>query len=80
MKRLEDRVDPLYGNLEGTSDGARQTLDRMENLLQEIQTGVANDRYELRLALRQFTEANRSLRLLAEYLQENPRSIIFGKD
>ena len=80
MKRLEDRVDPLYGNLEGTSDGARQTLNRMENLLQEIQTGVANDRYELRLALRQFTEANRSLRLLAEYLQENPRSIIFGKD
>ncbi|MCK4892833.1 MAG: MCE family protein [Calditrichia bacterium] len=80
MKRLENRVDPLYGNLEGTSDGARQTLNRMENLLQEIQTGVANDRYELRLALRQFTEANRSLRLLAEYLQENPRSIIFGKD
>jgi paraquat-inducible protein B len=80
MKRLEERVDPLYGNLEGTSNNARQTLDRMENLLQEIQTGVANDRYELRLAFKQFTEANRSLRLLAEYLQENPRSIIFGKD
>jgi paraquat-inducible protein B len=80
MKRLEERIDPLYGNIEGTSNDARQTLERMEILLREIQTGVANDRYELRLALRQFTEANRSLRLLAEYLQENPRSIIFGKD
>lgn len=80
LKRMEERVDPIYGNIEGTSNDARQTLYRMENLLQEIQTGVANDRYELRLALRQFTEANRSLRLLAEYLQENPRSIIFGKD
>ena len=80
MKRIESRVDPLTGSLESTSENATQTLQRMEKLLTILQTEIANDRYELRSALRQFTEMNRSLRLLTQYLQENPQSVIFGKD
>ena len=80
MKRIENRVDPLSGSLESTSNEANKTLQKMEELLIELRAEIANDRYELRSALRQFSEANRSLRLLSQYLQENPRSIIFGKD
>jgi paraquat-inducible protein B len=80
LKRIENRVDPLSGSLESTSEDAGRTLQRMEELLAELRNEIANDRYELRSALRQFAEANRSLRLLTQYLQENPRSIIFGKD
>jgi hypothetical protein len=63
-----------------TSGEIKRTLNRMEDLLGEIHNGMATDRYEMRMALRQFADANRSLRLLAEYMQENPRSLIFGKD
>jgi hypothetical protein len=80
MKSIEKQIDPVSGSMVSTSGEINQTLNRMEDLLVEIKSGLANDRYEMHLAMRQFTEANRSLRFLAEYLQENPRSIIFGKD
>lgn len=80
MSSLEKQIDPVSGSLVKTTEEMNETLNRMEDLLVEIQRGIAADRYEMRLALRQFAEANRSLRLLSEYLQENPRSLIFGKD
>jgi len=80
MHRIENQIDPVSGSLVSTSEEMNKTLNSMKDLLLEIHTGMANDRYEMRMALKQFAEANRSLRLLAEYLQENPRSIIFGKD
>ena len=33
MKRIENRVDPLSGSLESTSDEANKTLQKMEELL-----------------------------------------------
>jgi paraquat-inducible protein B len=80
MSSLEKQIDPVSGSLVKTAEEMNKTLNRMEDLLVEIQQGIANDRYEMRMALKQFAEANRSLRFLAEYLQENPRSLIFGKD
>ena len=80
MRSIERQIDPVSGSMLTTSGEMNQTLNQMKDLLKEIQAGMANDRYEMRVALRQFAEANRSLRLLAEQLQENPRSLIFGKD
>ena len=80
MRSLERQIDPVSGSMVTTSGEIKRTLNRMEDLLGEIHNGMATDRYEMRMALRQFADANRSLRLLAEYMQENPRSLIFGKD
>lgn len=80
MRSIERQIDPVSESMLTTSGEMNQTLNQMKDLMKEIQTGMANDRYEMRVALRQFAEANRSLRLLAEHLQENPRSLIFGKD
>ena len=80
MGSIEKQIDPVSGSMITTSGEIKRTLNRMEDLLGEIHNGMATDRYEMRMALRQFTDANRSLRLLAEYMQENPRSLIFGKD
>ena len=80
MRKIEKQIDPVSGGLVSTTDEANKTLNRVEDLLIEIQRRMATDRYEMHTALRQFAEANRSLRLLAEHLQENPSSLIFGKD
>jgi paraquat-inducible protein B len=80
MKSLEKQIDPVSGSMQATSGEMNKTLNRMEDLLMEIQLGMANDRYEMHMALRQFAEANRSLKHLADYLQKNPRSLIFGKE
>lgn len=69
--------------------GAETTLKQTDAALQEAAAAMANVRaisdqdsptfYDLRKSLREVSEAARSVRLLANYLDRNPTALLFGR-
>jgi paraquat-inducible protein B len=58
------------------------TLDRAQQTLVSVEGTLGKDsplQYELRLAIKELGESARSLRVLLEYLERHPDSLIFGK-
>lgn len=79
----------LTTDLQQTSAEARAALKQAGETFKQAETAVANIEavadpdsptfYELNRSLREVSAAARSLRLLTDYLERNPRAIIFGK-
>ena len=58
------------------------TLDQAEQTLGSVAGTLGKDaplQYEMRQALKELSEAARSLRVLLEYLERHPDALIFGK-
>jgi paraquat-inducible protein B len=68
---VNGRVEPLATGVEGTLDDAREALSI-----------VAEDspvRYDLARTLEELAAAARSIRILADYLQQHPEALVSGK-
>ena len=86
---LDQNVKGLSGDLQQTSGEARtalkqagSTMKRAEETISSVRGVIDADSptfYELTKSLREVSAAARSLRQLANYLERNPRAIIFGK-
>ena len=86
---LDVNIKTLSGDLQQTSAEARQTLKQASTAMQQLETTVTSMQafvatdsptfYEMSKSLRELSAAARSLRLLANYLERNPRALIFGK-
>jgi paraquat-inducible protein B len=77
---LED--GPLVGKLETWTTSLTATLDELQQLSAKTSQMMAPDgslRYELETMLRELSRASRSIRVLADYLEENPNSILTGR-
>lgn len=75
-------VKPLLASLRRTSDSARQTLDRADQTLSSAGDTLGPDsalRYDLARLLKELSGTARSLRVLADFLQNNPNALILGK-
>lgn len=65
-----------------TAAAARGALDQTKETLVSVQDFTAQSsplHYEMVRALRELSDSARSLRVLADYLEQNPSSIVFGK-
>ena len=70
-RNVNGRVEPLATGVEGTLDDAREALSI-----------VAEDspvRYDLARTLEELAAAARSIRILADYLQQHPEALVSGK-
>jgi len=86
---LDQNVKGLSGDLQQTSSEARaalkqagSTMKRAEETISSVRGVIDADSptfYELTKSLREVSAAARSLRQLANYLERNPRALIFGK-
>jgi paraquat-inducible protein B len=73
---------PLAGKLETWTTSLTGTLDELQQLTSKTSQMMAPDgslRYELETMLRELSRASRSIRVLADYLEENPNSILTGR-
>jgi paraquat-inducible protein B len=77
------RTDAMVGRInESTLPELARTLEKLRSSLSEIEKGYGKDsgtNRELRKALDELGEAARSIRILTEYLQRHPESLIRGK-
>src|SRR5262249_12577722 len=71
-------IGPLLDSLRQTSQAAQVTLTQAGSTLDSVGPDSAL-RYDLARMLSELTDAARSLRVLADYLERNPNSLIFGK-
>jgi paraquat-inducible protein B len=72
---VDGRVTPVADSAVKALDQARGTLAAVDSL---VQPG-SDERYQLALALEDISEAARAIQLLANTVQRNPSSLVFGR-
>ena len=93
ISEAADGVQKVAGSLDRSvatlSADLKETLTGVRDAVKQIQVTVANvdgfvdpnspNSYELTKALKELSGAARSLRLMADYLERNPRAFLFGR-
>ncbi len=82
VSTVDQKIGPLMNSVTTTANTAQGTLVQATNTLETAETLVAADSqvvFSLTELLQELTEAARSIRLLADYLEENPEALIQGK-
>jgi len=79
---LRAEVRPVAGSLTNATEQATQTLAEMRRTLEELRGVAGADSPlvgELNNTLNEFSDAARSIRLLADYLNRNPSALLGGR-
>jgi paraquat-inducible protein B len=76
IRHVDARVTPMADNLMETSTRLRATIARMQQVVDGDVVRVLQDTNK---TLQEFTGMARSIRVLADYLERNPDSLVYGK-
>ena len=76
IRHVDTRVTPMVDNLMETSTRLRATIARVQ---QVVEGDVVRVLQETNKTLQEFSGAARSARLLTDYLERNPDSLVYGK-
>jgi paraquat-inducible protein B len=82
LKSMNGEVKPLARNLSVTTDEAQKALAEVRNFAAVAKDAMQDGsplRYQLSTALTELTGAARALRVLADYLEQDPQAIITGR-
>jgi paraquat-inducible protein B len=72
---LDRQIEPLSASARGAFDQATATMSAAEELV----SSDSRTRYNLDVTLEELAAASRAVRLMAEYLQQNPDALLKGK-
>jgi paraquat-inducible protein B len=76
IRHVDTRVTPVVDNLMETSTRLRTTITRLQQVVDGDVVRVLQDTNR---TLQEFSGAARSVRVLADYLERNPDSVLYGK-
>jgi paraquat-inducible protein B len=76
IRHVDTRVTPMADNLMETSTRLRTTITRLQQVVDGDVVRVLQDTNR---TLQEFTGTARSIRQLADYLERNPDSVLYGK-
>jgi paraquat-inducible protein B len=76
IRHVDTRVTPMADNLMETSTRLRATIARLQQVVDGDVVRVLQDTNR---TLQEFSGAARSVRVLADYLERNPDSVLYGK-
>jgi len=87
FKKINSKLDPLVDEQIGSvvddfnqiSESVTETLERSQKLMTHLENIAVDDRYEIQVALKEIAETSRTLRILLDYIQQNPESFLRGK-
>ncbi len=82
LTRLDQRVDPIAGNLENAIGAGHQTMEKIQttlSLMDQTLNPNAPLQYHFIELTSELSEMARSIRILVDMLERNPNSVIFGK-
>ena len=76
-------LGPLTASVKDTLATTREAMETTEETIAKVGSGLSDKApiitYELTLALKELTTAARSLKVLTDYLQQHPESLLRGK-
>jgi phospholipid/cholesterol/gamma-HCH transport system substrate-binding protein len=76
LRHVDARVTPMADNLMETSTRLRATISRVQQVVDGDVVRLIQDTNK---TLQEFSGTARSFRLLADYLERNPDSLVYGK-
>ncbi len=83
VRNVDSQVPRLSDNAVDTLKAAESALNEAENLLVKVDEEIIGERaalrYQLVVTLEELSQAARSIRLLAEFLEQRPDALIRGK-
>ena len=82
INTLDEDIDGVVTDLKDTLDGARDTLRKVNAISDNVNNMLEPEsplRYQLEDSLSEMAEAMRAIRILADYLERNPSSLLIGK-
>jgi paraquat-inducible protein B len=82
IKNVDNRIGPLAAGLEDTIKSAETTLKGAQRAIEKIEGTVSEDStlvYELNKTLEEVSALARSIRILSDYLERHPESVLWGK-
>jgi len=82
VRNVDGQVTPLSESVQKTLGTARTTLDQAQDALGGVNGLVADGsplQHELQATLKELSSASRSIRVLSDYLERHPDSLVFGK-
>ncbi len=82
VSHVDKRLGPVTSSLEETFKAAEAAMKQAESTLATVESMTAEDsslRYELTNTLKELSTAARSIRLLSDYLERHPESLLQGK-
>lgn len=80
---VDAQIKPLINNLDKAAGHAVTAITQAKGTLVSLEDSVGEDSslmYELNEAVKEFSGAARSIRLLADYLTRHPESLLKGKE
>jgi paraquat-inducible protein B len=82
LKDVDREIVPVVSSIRTAADAAKAALVQGEETLKTLENGIGEDSalvYDLRNALKELSSAGRSIRVLADYLEQHPDALIRGK-
>jgi len=82
VRNVDGQVSPLAESVQKTLGTARATLDQAQVAIGGVNEVVADGsplQQELQTTLKELSGAARSIRVLSDYLERHPDSLVFGK-
>ena len=82
IKNVDAQIDPLASGMEQTLEAARGAITEAQGAIASIESNTREGSplvYQLTNALEELAAASRSLRVLADYLEEHPEALLRGK-
>ncbi len=82
IRNVDGQVEPAVASFEAAAEAARSSLNRAEELLKTANEVIGRDselHYKLTAALEELSDAARSIRSLADYLEQHPEALLQGK-
>jgi paraquat-inducible protein B len=82
LKNVNKRIGPIQADLTKTTERLRSALASTQSAIDEIDAMIEDEsdvRYYMDIFLREMSQAARSIRALADYLERNPDALLRGK-
>jgi paraquat-inducible protein B len=82
MRNADTQAGPLLASLRKTSDAAQDAIVHADATLDSVNSGYGDDsqvRRDLTALLRQFQDAARSVKALADSLEQHPEALVRGR-
>jgi paraquat-inducible protein B len=82
LRDVDGEIAPVASSIQTAADAAKTALVQGEATLRTFENGMGEDSalvYGLRNALKELSSASRSIRVLADYLEQHPDALIRGK-
>jgi paraquat-inducible protein B len=82
VRKIDSQLGTLGESIQRTIESADATLTLAQKAVENIEGGVGEDStlvYQLNKSLEEVKALTRSVRVLADYLERHPESVLWGK-